>query len=145
MKKTFQQVPDYKSLESMNALLHRLEVGFIVERRDENIGTQLSIWNGEADAPGLPPRFIAFLGFKVPKVELLDAEFDNFAAYCFTAKMTNSCFEDENFRYYFSLEHQSLFVLDSKVFIALRAPTFFRPKDTIQGFLDDHTLQLPQS
>lgn len=143
MKKTPFQQPDFQALEGMNEFLRQTGAGFTIDRSEDNLGVAIEIWKGRDDDNA--ENFIGFLGFDTPDIDALNDDYDQFAAYCFVAKTPQAHFEDGNFRYYFSLEKRSLFVLDLRVEITASGPIYFKDRAIISKTIDDNTLKLPEA
>ena len=137
------QVPDFRALEEMNEFLAATGAGFTIDRLDENLNVTIQIWKGKDEDGG--ENFIGFLGFETPDIEALNDDYDQFAAYCFTSKTTQAHFEDESYRYYFSLEKRSLFVIETSVSLTAIGPIYFKDKALAAKTIDGHTLQLPEA
>lgn len=137
------QIPDFKALKEMNEFLGQTGAGFLIDCSEENLNVSIQIWKGKDDDGA--ENFIGYLGFDMPDIDDLNNDYDDFAAYCFVAKTPQAHFEDGNFRYYFSLEKRSLFVLDMRVTVTATGPIYFKDRTLIGKTIDDNTLKLPEA
>jgi len=137
------QVPDFKALDGMNAFLTKAGAGFVIDRTEDNLGVTIGIWQGRDDDGA--ENFIDFLGFMSPDIDDLNNEYDNLAAYCFVAKVGQGHFEDDAFRYFFSLEKRSLFVIDKNVLLTNTGPIYFKSRELVTKTIDKSIIQLPEA